>query len=92
MTTSDSFDRLMTLWQEPWSEAAFGEAQMLIGQLRAALAQPEPLDADRLAKALVAVMTHPDRPVYDGFEWYGAANDLARDVAAEYVRLEADPT
>ncbi len=30
----DIFDRLMTLWQEPWSELAFGEAQMLVARLR----------------------------------------------------------
>ena len=32
---SDIFDRLMALWQEPWSEEAYGEAQMLLSRLRA---------------------------------------------------------
>jgi hypothetical protein len=30
----DILDRLMELWQEPWSEPAFGEAQMLLARLR----------------------------------------------------------
>jgi hypothetical protein len=36
----DILDRLMELWQEPWSEPAFGEAQMLLARLR--LSQPVP--------------------------------------------------
>ncbi len=45
---SDALGRLMELWQEPWSEAAFGEAQMLLSHLRAALAAPPPdaIDVD----------------------------------------------
>ena len=70
-----------------------GPKRSFIGyaQPAAVPSQPEPLDAERLARAMVAVMTHPDQPVYDGFEWYGAANDLARDVAAVYARLSETP-
>lgn len=38
----DIFDRLMALWQEPWSELAFGEAQMLVGRLRTVLSGMPP--------------------------------------------------
>jgi len=31
---TDPLDRLMTLWQQPWSEPAYGEAQMLLARLR----------------------------------------------------------
>lgn len=37
MATPDILDRLMELWQQPWSEPAFGEAQMLLGKLREAI-------------------------------------------------------
>jgi hypothetical protein len=38
----DILDRLMELWQEPWSEPAFGEAQMLLARLRASRPVPTP--------------------------------------------------
>jgi hypothetical protein len=38
----DILDRLMELWQEPWSEPAFGEAQMLLARLRHSQPVPTP--------------------------------------------------
>ena len=74
------FDRLMELWQQPWSEAAFGEAQMLLSRLRAERAAP--LDVDRLARAIA------EAALYDDLT---DAQIDAEAVAREYDRLAATP-
>lgn len=68
----DTLDRLMALWQQPWSEAAFGEAQMLVGRLRR-----KPLNVERLARTGVKVW---------GWDLH-RARQYAKDFAREYAAL-----
>ena len=51
--TPDILDRLMELWEQPWSEERYGEAQVLLSRIRAAgrvapAPQPEPRTFDDL--------------------------------------------
>jgi hypothetical protein len=65
----DILDRLMELWQEPWSEPAFGEAQMLLARLRASQPVPTPERKGRITPipelgivALVEPVPTPEPP------------------------------
>lgn len=90
--TADIFDRLMALWQQPWSEAAFGEAQMLICRLRVAAVTPVEtpgLDVERLARALALteVGCWANKPVHEPEQDDEVHARDAAAIAAEYARI-----